>query len=494
MARRSPTSAPALAPGVASGDISPSSVAALAEVFSAIDLTGAGPPEPPWGAAPTAEAFGQALASGVDALPLVYRDAYIVPLQQALPRLLLLTAQQGGSDPAETLLGAIYGHAADSPVAGSLRRFLTVVSDLYRSFLDKEKRAKLMVQLSQQLPPLATFRHDGSLGPYTFPCDVVSAITGGTVGVVSMPSTYRDQPLMWGSLAHEVGGHDVLHADAGLLDELAAQVRGMFSALGPSWGQYAGVAQLLGQLWTYWIDEAASDVYGVLNLGPSFALNFVPWLAALRYRFGQTQLPNVLTWSGANATGMLDTHPTDILRIHVAIGAVANLAALNASSRRTYLSALQQVADLAAGAAQTVTIRGELPMGGAVMPVDVTLPLPLMQYAAALVGSCIAATPLQTFQGRSIQLIETWDDGDEMVAQRAADHFRHQSLLAFSADAAHMMAGATLAVLSRPEAASDISAQLGEALDQALDRDPLWGPPRQDLWILPPIGHPGRPC
>jgi len=63
-----------------------------------------------------------------------------------------------------------------------------------------------------------------------------------------MSWTFADLPVLYGSLAHETGGHDIIHADDGLLDELRARVRALFHR-DQAW---------LGVLWDYWMDEATS--------------------------------------------------------------------------------------------------------------------------------------------------------------------------------------------------------------------------------------------
>lgn len=449
-------------------------VVELARQFSTIDLTGLGPPDVPWGNQPSVAAFEQAIGNGAPYLPTAYQQAYLGNLNQYLPRLLSVTAAQGGDDPAETILGAVYNHAPGGEVAQPLRRFLVVVADLYDAFLADETRARLGLPLIEQLPPLATFRHDGSLGPYTFPSDIVESLVGAPIGVVSLPSTYREHPLSWGSLSHETAGHDILHADPGLLPELVAGVSAMLSNLTAVWAPSMPQAAFLAPLWSYWVDEAAADVYGLLRMGPSFALNFIPWLAALRVRDKQAEIPRLIT-NTISADDVLDTHPTDILRIHLALGVTASLPRLNSASRAVYLAVLGQLAEACAGGATEVTIEGNLPLtGGATIPVLMTLPLSVMQIAAASVGTYIAGAPFQALAGRSIQDLETWDDIDESAAVRIATGLRDHTAVASLGAPAHLLAGATLAAVSEPKSYADVTTQLNQALDAACTRHFVW--------------------
>ncbi|HVG22794.1 MAG TPA: hypothetical protein VND45_01460 [Thermoanaerobaculia bacterium] len=448
-------------------------VTALADRIASIDLTGEGPPAVPWGTTVSQEALASAIDSGAPAMPLVYHDAYIAPLQQNLARIVAATPE-GSTDPAETLTGAVYDHAPGSEVAAPLRRFLAVVGDLYESFLADAKRRRLGISLSEQLPPLAMFRHDGSLGPYTYPVDAVYAMLGAEVGVVSVPSTYRHHPLLWGALAHETGGHDVIHADAGLLEEMQNVVASLFATYASTFGG-TDTANLVSALWQHWMDEAAADVYGTLNLGPAFALSFTPWLMGFRYRLGQTPVPALLTNSIAGSDGAIDVHPPDLLRLDLASGVLLSLRELQPLTRYAYWQLLQELDAMSAGDTQTVTVRGNLAQqGGGTMPIDAAVPLWVMRASAAMVGSVLTTYPMQALAGRSIQDLETWSDADEAAAQRICIRALNGQSIDAMGDVAQVISGTTMAAVIAPERYDAITATLAAGLDAAVAADALW--------------------
>src|SRR5260370_39451002 len=108
----------------------------LCKQLASLDLFGDGPPGVPWGSSLTSADVSKAIDSGIDRLPLSYREGYGVVLREHLNSLI---AQAGQKEPwlVETLAGAVYDHALGSGVDPELDRFLAVVSNLYRSFLSK---------------------------------------------------------------------------------------------------------------------------------------------------------------------------------------------------------------------------------------------------------------------------------------------------------------------------------------------------------------------
>src|SRR5690349_5040991 len=283
-----------------------------------------------------------ATAKGAPFLPLVYRQNFHQPLEAALPSEMskLQHEVKSGEKPPvymqaalEMLYGAIYQHGpkvAKVDARPQLKRFLAVVSNLFRSFVDSNKRSAAGVKLVTETPPLAVFLSGSLQGPYTVESDEMLKRFGTPIGVVSLPATYRDHPIIWASLSHEVCGHDVVHADEGLLPELTEAVR---TALAPHFapGKNADPATLNALIWSYWMDEAVADVYGVMNMGPLFPINLGAFLAAYRARLGrqrEAEHPLLSTEALQRPDGSMDDHPIDVLRLHLAIGAIESLGEL----------------------------------------------------------------------------------------------------------------------------------------------------------------------
>jgi hypothetical protein len=460
----------------------PAKFTQLCQTLAAIDLFGDGPPPSPWGERPTITQVRDAIEAGTLLLPSAYQTGYATPLLSALPSVLANLA----TDPTalETLTGAVYDHVTGSQVVPQLQRFLAVISNLYRSFLDKAKREAVNIPSSDFLPPLAMFQSSGRNGPFTLPCDDVTQLFASSVGVVSLPSTYRDHPVIWAALAHETGGHDVTHADAGLVAELGQGIQHLFGGgpLVPT--QPLNLHQFLGALWNYWIDEASADVYGLLNIGPQFAFNLAAFFAALNERAqpGASPLPSLRTTSGPDEQMRLDPHPTDIVRLHLAIGAIENLTGLAAADKDRYIADISSLAQLCAQGATTVTVQGDIAITrDHWRRVNHTFPLTQLQSAAHRVGAFIVTTKLQTLGGHSIQDIETWDDADEAIAQSIATAFQGPANAATLGDDAQLLAGATAVLLARPELYDSVTEQMVTALDQSFATDPVWRMPQPDL-------------
>ncbi|HKV93924.1 MAG TPA: hypothetical protein VJW20_15360 [Candidatus Angelobacter sp.] len=451
--------------------ISSVSFANLFKQIKEVNLFGTAPPTPP--ADKTKAVKG---AGGL--LPLLYRNTYLKALEPHLPKLV----QQAKADAdsasfVETLAGAVYQHD-DARHRPNLQRFLAVISDLYRSFLSHDRRTRANFPLRETIPPLAVFQHEGDQGPFTLPCDDVSHFIGSNVGVVSLPATYRDHPVLWAALAHETGGHDVLHADNELLPELRSGVHQLFG--------HDAFGNKMGLLWDYWMDEAASDVYGVLNIGPSFGLNLAVFFAALNAEAARTDTPLLRSDSGADpSSGSLDPHPTDVLRLPLIVGAVQTLVSLSEESKKRYSSDLKALVHLLAPGVQNVRIEGAVPqqLAGPVMFND-TFPIDDMSDAAARVGAYIATVKLEALGGHSIQELETWDDTDESTASRVATLIQNGKNIANVGDDAHTLAGATLAAYADSANYLAINKLVNQALDASFAQDPYWRKPQRDFTFL----------
>jgi hypothetical protein len=420
--------------------------------------------------------LAQVIAENAGLLPAIYRSSYVAPLIEALPSVIAQLKQQEaqavrqGSSQADaradvqslmdTLVGAVRD-PGEPDYHAPLARFEAVISNLYRSFLGKEQRAQVGLPLLETVPPLATFAPTPEQGPFTLPIDGVKQLTGASVGVVSLPGSYARHPLLWPALAHETGGHDVLHADPGLLDELASQASNL-----------DGLLPGLGSVWASWIDETASDVYGLLNVGPSFAISLAAFFSALENsgdplkRLGTigAQLP-VLDGQ------LVDPHPVDLLRLHVATGVVEALDGLSVTTRSTWLTLIGSVADTAAGGAKTIDV-----VDVRARAIVQKLPLDAMADAARKVGALIASQRLEALGGHSIQDIETWDDADEKAAVDIAALAATKSIVGLGDDA-QLLAGATVALLDDPSKYAAITTRLEAALDDSFARDPIFGTP-----------------
>jgi hypothetical protein len=407
-----------------------------------------------------------------------YANDYARPLAARLPELTaslqqeLQNAVMHGADRNEvladikplvdTLVGAVQDWN-EPPYAKQLKRFEAVISNFYRSFLSRGQRTNVVLPLIETVPPLVTFAPLPDQGPFTMPADDVNQVIGVRIGVVSLPGSYRDHPLTWVSLAHECGGHDVIHADPGLKDELAFGV-----------ARLPGLPPGIGGLWSGWMDEAAADVYGLLNVGPSFGVNLAAFFSALRAsapnsRSGLGPISNVLPVRQGRP---VDVHPVDLLRVYLAMGVTAQQTRLSGGSKTAWLMQLQEIANEAGNGATTIDVV-DVDSGRLVQ----TLPLSAMAQAAQAVGGYIVTARLNALKGHSIQDIETWDDADETAAQTIFKEAKADKSLIGLGDDAQLLAGATMAFYDNPTGYDAITGVLNDALDDSFLRDPVFAPP-----------------
>jgi hypothetical protein len=406
------------------------------------------PVGPPNGSPYDADKLKEIVRNNSSKLPKSYRESFATSLFNALPQLVITLRQRFEDDQkqgqsaqdaqadvdsiANSLVGAVADWGAPA-YSAQIKRFEAVVSNFYRSFLSKEQRSHVSLPLIETVPPLVTFAPSPDAGPFTWPADAVKEFIDVPVGVVSLPGSYRDHPLIWPALAHETGGHDVLHADPGLLNELAQGVQAL-----------SGLPQGIGALWASWIDEAASDVYGLLNIGPAFGVSLAAFFSALEVaepgganqtlgRIGSTLL--------VRGNALLDPHPVDLLRVYLAMGATSVLKGLAPATRQNWITLLASIAKEAAGRARSIDV----------FDVDQRaivekLPLMAMANAAQAVGAYIATAQLSSLESHSVQDIETWDDADEATATAIRKAAGSEASIIALGDDAQLLAGTTMAL------------------------------------------------
>jgi hypothetical protein len=447
-----------------------------------IKLFGSAPPAPPFGNKPTVAKLQKVIASGAQLLPTVFRDGYATPLQTNLTQVLAQLGQDLTS--IEAMTGAVY-QQAQKVGQPQLQRFLAVISDLYRSFLSKKRRTAANFPLVETVPPLAMFQNKGDNGPFTIPSDDVENLIGAAIGVVSMPAVYRDHPVLWTALSHETGGHDVIHADVELMPEMRAGVRQALG--GPATitsSTHLTPKQIIALLWDYWMDEAAADIYGVMNIGPMFGHNLAVFFAALNAEATKSNTPSLRTQSGFDPRDpqkLLDPHPTDILRLSLIQGAVQSLTGLAKNTIANYSADYVALAKLCAPGASKIDIAGNLLLGpGTRVPVQASFPMADMQDAAFRAGAFIATARFNALSQHSIQDIETWSDLDEQTAQSIATAMAKNTSVAGLGDDAQLLAGANIAIFADPALYDQATQLLNLALDESFANDPFWIKPQAD--------------
>lgn len=321
--------------------------------------------------------------------------------------------------------------------------FQEMVSDLYDGFLSDESRVSKETGRPIKppdrgiLPPLVKWGNPGA-GPYTWPADATAELRLGA-GIVSLPPSHLKGGLLaWSTLPHETAGHDILHADNGLLQELGNAVYNAVLFNIPN-------GAFLANYWRGCIDETASDVLGLMNAGPTAGVGLVGYFRGLF----NGKLRNVGYLPPA------DGHPIDLLRGIIAAAVVGQM---------PFASAFDW------SAAITSEVYKDLQPMFLIDP-QTRQNIPLNQddaiRSAQIVAFTIMKTKLMALEGHSLDEIQNWNEQDQKIAEELAvqlqkgvslpQDYRNSGYLA-----AHVVAGATIAAL---QTGADIQTLFGRMID-----------------------------
>jgi hypothetical protein len=331
--------------------------------------------------------------------------------------------------------------------------FQEVISDLYDGFLSAEDRRGVKEPDYERVPPLVKWGSPAS-GPYTWPIEATSSF-GMDVAVVSLPPANARRGLCaWATLGHETGGHDILSADEGLLKEVTDTVAEALVA--------AKLGNAMADYWSERIDETASDVLGILNLGPAAAVGMTAYFRGINAALGWGP---VLSSKGDAD----DEHPADIVRGWLGAEAVRLLHFKEAGA---WADAL--VKDTDKDAAKVVLAGNNVTTANA-------------KKSAAVVAKAIAETKLDALDGHAFSEIQNWHNHDETLVGKLIEPLTLAVDLpqryAGGTYAAHIVSAAVMAALQMPNAIPVIFDRMLGALKVMHDANPSWGP----LYVM----HPG---
>ncbi len=462
------TSAAAVAARSASDPVTLAGLAACVEdARSAAGSQRTSPPDPTFFSSLRAR-----LEKAIERLPAAYRAAAGEPLLRALDgmgaggfaRILAMDPGRDGAarlllDLAQAVLQRGEGYQARATAA-----FQEVVSDLYEGFLSAEDRRGVKPPDHGVTPPLIRWG-PAETGPYTWPANA-TATFDVTAAVVSLPAANAGGGLLaWPALAHETAGHDILDADDGLREELAGAVKKQLLA--------AKMDPAVAGYWSERIDEAAADVLGVLNMGPSAAVGLVGYFRALNGVWrGTPELRSV----GREE----DPHPADIARAYLAAETVRLLSFAGAERWADRLIA------------ETDRDLERIRFG------DVAVSAGVAKASAAVVARAIVKTRMTSLEGKALGEIQDWRDRDETIVAALRGQMKDRVVgdgdassgkYTKGAYAAHAVAAAVYEAVAGSSSPSQVMGRMVGVLAGMHERNPEW----KDHPVSPPAPKRGGP-
>lgn len=425
--------------------------ACVADATAAALAGGDGPPDP--------AGFASLRARIEDArakLPPEYQRAVADPFLRALDRM----GQRGyarllANDPDRVGdAGLLLDIAQAILQAGAGRRarelgaFQEVVDDLYDGFLSSEARSGVKPPDHGVAAPLVRWG-SAEAGPYTWPADATERF-GVEAAIVSLPAANATGGLLaWPALAHETAGHDILSADDGMRVELSKAVRDSVRA--------AKLPESVAAYWATRIDETASDVMGVLDMGPAAAVGLIGYFRGLNGAWGGK--PTLRNVGPAD-----DPHPADIARAYVVAETVRLLSFDGAQSWADRLVA-EADRDL-----------GRIRLGHTSVTAKVA------KASAAAVAEAIVRTRLEALEGRALGDIQDWRNEDEAIVAALRDRFHGGSpgagRWAAGAYAAHAVAAGVYEAVEGTSTPAEAMADMVGALAAMHRKNPDWPQPR----------------
>jgi hypothetical protein len=332
--------------------------------------------------------------------------------------------------------------------------FQEVISDLYDGFLSAEDRQGVKPPDYEVIAPLVKWGNP-DFGPYTWPVDATSSF-GLQVGIVNLPPANARQGLFaWSALGHETAGHDIMGADQGLQPELKNAVR---SAL-----EEQKLGHGLPDYWADRIDETASDVMGILNMGPAVGIGLIVYFRALNAAY--TGVATLRNEGPAD-----DPHPADIVRGYLAASTV-RLLKFDGADQWAKLLEAETDKNLT-----TITLAGN------------KIGVADAKKSAEIAAAILVNGRMNNLENHALGEIQNWHNEDEMIVKKLRTVLTTAGQLptrfATGFYAAHAVAAAVTAAVAKNGDIALIFDRMLTVLKVMHNTNPSWGP----LYVV----HPGN--
>ena len=413
--------------------------------------------------------FRETVKSGRKLLPERYHDVYLNVLEQAIAQAEKSLERSGSTGQTRIMrqLELIFSTLA-SPIvqlqspklAGKLKGFHSLLSNLYRRFLDDDKiRASAKKSLKwPDIDPLGFFSQAGT-SPYALP-----ASDELPVALIAKPMNHDDFVPLWFVDGHEVGGHTIhaaiqdFEADLktripqqfkeafqqGKIVSKRAKVRVPNSNLLSTGGRYVPISVFMSGLWSTWLHEILADVAGILNLGPMYVNGMITFLSARELN------RRLKTSSVYDASERFGSHPIQVVRV---LTALAVLEKLDFNDRDLYVSELHKRLEKAVGGAVPETVSWVSATGKQLTQLE----LEDIKAVIPIVVEAVLNTRLACLHDRSLLELMTWGSKDEKTTRALAKNLLSRDKFNQPFEARHVVSASWLA-LEEASTAGDTSA------------------------------------
>jgi hypothetical protein len=419
---------------------------------------------------------------GYTSIPKIYHEVFLDPFKKLVQTYDYALIQKALGE--QLLLYDLFSciHQRSTQDLDASHAFEETVSDLYDGYLSNIERSGIKAPDYQAFSPLVIWGKPEA-GPYTWPANFGSKLDL-QISLVSMPPAYKRNVALWAAIGHEVGGHDILRADIGLLPELGNVVEAKLiehknckhknctklrEPVAINGRKDYSLAEFAAQYWRHRIDETASDVCGILNLGPASGFGLALILLSLRKYKLHNSLP------------AQEAHPFDPLRIILAADVIRGIRALDFQTCNAYADALEYVVRKYGSEAinegfnlYTMTKNGDYYL-------EATIPYEGMRETVKIVADVISSTRFKSLEYHSLSEINTWTNSDEILVQRIVNDLLIKNEppdIQTGPDdqivyAAHLLAGGIIALMKNGEIEA-VSENTIKSLVKLYENNPVW--------------------